>query len=117
MDQELKAIALTVLESKLKAQLGTEHPEELYWATLDEFGRVKQTLTVQQVKREIENETPTGESYLLAAAVDPDNKLTSEYNVTNNSMRRTADCSTPLRWAAQWLFWVQTFLLEVGFFL
>ena len=72
MDQELKAIALTVLENKLKVHLGTEPSEELFWGRLDEFGRVKQALTVQQVKQEIENETPTGESYLLAAAVDPD---------------------------------------------
>jgi len=72
VDQELKAIALSNLAAKLRIHIGKEHPQELYWGWLDEFGSVRQALTVHEILEEIKNETPTGERYLLAAAVDPD---------------------------------------------
>lgn len=56
-------------------------------------------------------------SKVLSATVDPNGILALEHNVTNNSMRVKPDHMTTLRWAAQWLFWVQSFLLHAGFLL
>lgn len=77
MDQELKALALSNIARKLALSLAKGQPKELIWARLDEFGRVKETLILRDLQQEIENETPTGEHYLLAAAVDP-NKTEEE---------------------------------------
>jgi hypothetical protein len=77
LDQELKAIALRNLTNKLSLSMGKGESKELFWARLDEFGRIKEALTPSQIQQEIENETETGEGYLLAAAVDP-NKTEEE---------------------------------------
>jgi hypothetical protein len=48
-----------------------------------------------------------------AAVIDPQNKITLDVNSANNSISLEGNYKPVLKWAAQWLFWMQTLLQTI----
>jgi hypothetical protein len=46
----------------------------------------------------------------IGAIIDPNNKILLDVNLSNNSKITTIKWSPVLKWAGQWLFWMQAFL-------
>lgn len=46
----------------------------------------------------------------VSAIIDPYNKITLDVNTFNNNLTIQGDYKPVLKWAAQWLFWMQTLL-------
>ena len=56
----------------------------------------------------------TGPHPLLAAVIDPDERLLLDVNRLNNSRRVRPDGRTAAYWGARWTFWLQMALSFVG---
>jgi hypothetical protein len=56
----------------------------------------------------------TGPHPLLAAVIDPDERLVLDVNRLNNSRRVQPDGRTAAYWGARWTFWLQVALSFVG---
>jgi hypothetical protein len=56
----------------------------------------------------------TGPHRLVAAVVDPDDRLVLDVNRLNNARRVRPDHGTAAYWGMRWTFWLQTLLSLVG---
>ncbi|MCG6927540.1 MAG: M1 family metallopeptidase [Acidobacteria bacterium] len=56
----------------------------------------------------------TGPHRLVAAVVDPDDRLVLDVNRLNNARRAQTDHATATYWGTRWAFWLQTVLSLVG---
>jgi hypothetical protein len=56
----------------------------------------------------------TGERRLVAATIDPEDRLLIDVNRLNNSKRVEPDARAADHWGARWVFWLQQLLALVG---
>jgi hypothetical protein len=56
----------------------------------------------------------TGPHRLVAAIVDPDDRLVLDVNRLNNARRVRPDHGTAAYWGMRWTFWLQTVLSLAG---
>ena len=56
----------------------------------------------------------TGDKRLLAAAIDPEDRLLIDVNRLNNAKRVEPDGRAAAHWGVRWVFWLQQLLAMVG---
>jgi hypothetical protein len=56
----------------------------------------------------------TGEKRLVAATIDPEDRLVIDVNRLNNSKRVEPDGRAAAHWGVRWVFWLQQLLAMVG---
>jgi hypothetical protein len=87
-----------VLPVEVELQLEGAPPERRQWDGRDRW-----------VRYEI-----TGPHPLVAAVVDPDDRLVLDVNRLNNARRVRPDSTTATYWGARWTFWLQAVLSLMG---